>query len=65
MRKPFSRPISISKHGESHRWKHHIVDIFITMEIFTVLKNFSVQVNWIKGENGWMEQIMDVVCSMG
>lgn len=36
------------------------------MEIFTVLKNFSVQVNWTKEKmDGWMEQIMDVVCSMG
>ena len=42
MRKPFSKPVSISKHGGSHRWKHHILDIFITIK-FLLFSKFRVK----------------------
>jgi len=56
------RNCGVSKRGGSHHWKDgnsHYHGIFFCF------KNFYCAGKLDQRENGWMEQIMDVVCSMG
>ena len=56
------RNCGVSKHWGSHRWRDGNSHYY---GFFFCFKNFYCAGKLDQRENGWMEQIMDVVCSMG